>query len=170
MAGAKGIALVTEARGFLEAAARASDLTRPGRVAGEITVGVTHNNMMAGRSPGENWPPLSPSTLLNRARGRNGTRRVFTTRGALTKAATRAIASAQPLIWSRRLFLSMTHRAFEAGFLVGSNLIYASRVTEGSKPGDGGPPTPRRWPFGLTESQKELVKSIYRRFIARGQV
>jgi hypothetical protein len=156
---------------LMTCAERAEQLERPHRVIGDLLVGVTRRNMLASGGP-VNWPELAPATLLARARGRSGRQKVFVKASKkqkgqqriMTKRAQAIIAGAKPLIFSKRLFNSLTYLARRDAVLVGSNLVYASRQFL------GGGNVPARWPFGLTRGDRQEIRSIYSKWITRGQL
>ncbi|HLY95198.1 MAG TPA: hypothetical protein VKP14_10150 [Gaiellaceae bacterium] len=154
-----------------DAARRAGDLTPVHRQIGELLTNVVHRNFDSNGNG--RWPDLSVSTLIARARGRTGTAKVFkqARKGvesrALTKHAQTIIEGAKALIWSGRLYRSITYLADRAFVEVGSNLKQAARLFFGSGPGVR-PATPARNPFELLPGDEQTIMELYRIYLTGG--
>jgi phage gpG-like protein len=167
--------------GLREAMRRASDLSPVHRQIGDAAVGWARRNFDT-QGINHDWAPLSPATLIQRAKGRSGKVEIYErhvgrdgqgryvkgSRGGLTDRAKETMAGAKPLIWSGRLLRSMTYLAGAKWVDVGSNLVQAARLFFGAA--SGAPtywngrqtkPTPARNPFGLTPSDEAEVWRMY---------
>jgi len=123
---------------------------RPLSEAGEYLVGSVKKTILVGGRP-KKFPPLAPSTLAARRKGRG--------RGG-----------PKILIDTGRLLASLEKTVTTDGVRVGTNVIYARRQHFGypGGPGRGHSRTPAR-PFMLMQQPEDVVKigSIFERHIAR---
>lgn len=160
------------------------------REVGDIGTALTKRNIEDGGGP-VNWPDLSVSTLINRARHPNGpesggARQVFKGRrsvgpassredrvrgstGAvsLTKRSRRVVEQARPLIWTRALLRSI--RSVVGGDYVdfGSTMVKSWTLFLGSRAGKK-PVVPARYPFGRTAADNAAIVGAFVRHILGG--
>jgi phage gp36-like protein/phage gpG-like protein len=166
--------------GLREAMRRASDLSPVHRQIGDAAVGWTRRNFDT-QGINHDWAPLSPATLIQRAKGERQGRDLRAARRPRRAGPVRQGLARRPdgsregndggreaAVWSGRLLRSMTYLAGAKWVDVGSNLVQAARLFFGSASGvptywNGRQtkPTPARNPFGLTPSDEAEVWRMY---------
>ncbi len=156
---------------------RLNNLTPVHREIGQLLVEMTRQNFDTSGG-NEKWDPLEPSTLLQRARNPNGRddisaagggpHRTHTKRGTLTKKAQRVMASAKPLLWSKRLYRSMTYDPQRDYVDVGTPMIKARTLFFGGK-GWHGSRVPARWPYRFRVGDAARIAGMYARYVFQGR-
>jgi phage virion morphogenesis protein len=125
-----------------EALSKASDMSQPFAVIGEIALSAIEENFQAeGRyeyptSPlggGKKWQELAPATKASLIGGRKG----YTKKGVMRKPAARRLANHKILQGRGRLAASLSRRSGRNFAQVGSNVIYARIHQYGGMAGRG---------------------------------
>ncbi|GAB6170780.1 phage virion morphogenesis protein [Paradesulfitobacterium aromaticivorans] len=119
---------------------------------------------------GRPWKPLAYATLVARARRRtrrkDGSSKMRTKKGKLTKRAQRIITSAAILKDTGRLMRSLAYRARPEGVAVGSNLVQAGIQQLGGKAGPGHKvEIPARPYLGVGPGESQDIQALLTEFV-----